>query len=395
MLSSTPVRGDDELATARAASAKRLQAAWEDIFARYGAIAEEDDDVVDLRTETLLVDNGFVRNTPGRHFGELLGSVLGPGPESSPLGARKRRRDDDGSPLARRKAPAKRVHRAEGPAWGQDEFELLVGPRSGAQSSAPASQSGRKSPASSSAPSERREPSSEPRSGGGTDPGGPGVGSDGSEDIPDAEPGPDQAADSDCEHGSTELDAADSEGGNTDREEDDDGGADHDGNGADDEDCDRDDAVPSSVSSQSIPDTIGGTGATDTGATRRPPEPSEDDEDPLVSSGSQRSNVPENQEQLEDSSTSEEGSKEPASGVDQSREEEAGDVHDDPRQGEQARFAVPGSSTPSHSPGSDRRDTPTFSIRQPRSTTVPSSNVSTPGAKILVFRPGGGWESLN
>jgi hypothetical protein len=93
-------KADDELANARITSVKRLQATWEDIYARYGAIAEDEDDVIDLRTETLVVDKGIVRNTPSRKFGTMLTEMLGP--ESSPLihaSVKKRRRreiDDDG-----------------------------------------------------------------------------------------------------------------------------------------------------------------------------------------------------------------------------------------------------------------------------------------------------------
>lgn len=99
---SSPARdpkADTLLEEARAASVKRLQATWEDIFARYGAIAEEDDDVVDLRTETLVVDKGIVRNTPSRKFGTMLAEMLGPESPLLRLSAKKRRRQDNGDEL--------------------------------------------------------------------------------------------------------------------------------------------------------------------------------------------------------------------------------------------------------------------------------------------------------
>ncbi|KAJ1832704.1 hypothetical protein LPJ63_003322 [Coemansia sp. RSA 2711] len=61
---------DDELDRAREQSQVRFRSAFESIFAKYGHI-DEDDDIIDLETGELLVDNGRMRNTKPIALGDL------------------------------------------------------------------------------------------------------------------------------------------------------------------------------------------------------------------------------------------------------------------------------------------------------------------------------------
>ncbi|KAI9474632.1 hypothetical protein LPJ55_004182 [Coemansia sp. RSA 990] len=78
---------DDELDQARQQSQARFRDAFEAIFAKYGHIDDEDD-IIDLETGKLIVDNGRIRNAEAISLGDLLYSP----DHSSPTRQRKRHR---------------------------------------------------------------------------------------------------------------------------------------------------------------------------------------------------------------------------------------------------------------------------------------------------------------
>ncbi|KAJ2689541.1 hypothetical protein H4R19_006491, partial [Coemansia spiralis] len=69
---------DAEFGRARQESQGRVRSAFEAIFAKYGAI-DEDDDIIDLRTGQLIVDNGRMRNLGVIELGDLLYNSQAPG----------------------------------------------------------------------------------------------------------------------------------------------------------------------------------------------------------------------------------------------------------------------------------------------------------------------------
>ncbi|KAJ2156329.1 hypothetical protein GGH15_005580, partial [Coemansia sp. RSA 562] len=68
---------DDELDRAREKSQVRFRSAFEAIFTKYGQI-DEDDDIIDLRTCELIVDNGRMRNAKPVELGDLTRPVDAP-----------------------------------------------------------------------------------------------------------------------------------------------------------------------------------------------------------------------------------------------------------------------------------------------------------------------------
>ncbi|KAJ2850092.1 hypothetical protein IWW36_002146 [Coemansia brasiliensis] len=78
---------DDELDRAREQSQARFRNAFEAIFAKYGHIDDEDD-IIDLETGQLIVDNGRMRSAKAISLGDLLHSSN----YSSPKKQRKRHR---------------------------------------------------------------------------------------------------------------------------------------------------------------------------------------------------------------------------------------------------------------------------------------------------------------
>ncbi|KAJ3297210.1 hypothetical protein HK104_000727 [Borealophlyctis nickersoniae] len=62
---------NDDIAAQRAASQLRLKVAWDDICERYGR-EFDDADEIDLVTCEVVVDKGFIRNTPVRAFGKTF-----------------------------------------------------------------------------------------------------------------------------------------------------------------------------------------------------------------------------------------------------------------------------------------------------------------------------------
>ncbi|KAJ2817936.1 hypothetical protein IWW50_005994, partial [Coemansia erecta] len=61
---------DQELELAREQSQNRFRSAFEAIFAKYGYI-DEQDDIIDLETGQLIVDNGRMRNAQPIALGDL------------------------------------------------------------------------------------------------------------------------------------------------------------------------------------------------------------------------------------------------------------------------------------------------------------------------------------
>ena len=72
----------DHLSFKRTESKMKLQATWESIIIKYSNDFKNDD-IIDLLTETLLVDNNHIRKTPVKKFGDCVEMV---NVEMSPLG---------------------------------------------------------------------------------------------------------------------------------------------------------------------------------------------------------------------------------------------------------------------------------------------------------------------
>ncbi|KAJ2795977.1 hypothetical protein H4R21_004898, partial [Coemansia helicoidea] len=92
---------DDEFKRAQLENQGRVRSAFEAIFAKYGAI-DEDDDIIDLRTGQLIVDNGRMRSLGVIELGDLLQS---PGAPGSPGRRRARRQPRHGADYASSLSP--------------------------------------------------------------------------------------------------------------------------------------------------------------------------------------------------------------------------------------------------------------------------------------------------
>jgi Centromere protein Scm3 len=68
---STPEVDPDKLSYLRFQSKFRLKSAWDNICEKYGRSFEGVSDEIDLVNDEIIVDRGFVRNTPTKHFGAL------------------------------------------------------------------------------------------------------------------------------------------------------------------------------------------------------------------------------------------------------------------------------------------------------------------------------------
>jgi hypothetical protein len=66
----------ETLQSARQQSVNHLKSTWERIFSRYEDVDEDEDDVINLRTETIEVDRGNIRKLPKSEFGSMLDAVL-------------------------------------------------------------------------------------------------------------------------------------------------------------------------------------------------------------------------------------------------------------------------------------------------------------------------------
>jgi hypothetical protein len=72
MFSSPSGYNSAELGLLRLQSRNRLKSAWEELFEKYGKDFGDEADEIDLSTYTIVVDNGFVRSTPTRHFAGVV-----------------------------------------------------------------------------------------------------------------------------------------------------------------------------------------------------------------------------------------------------------------------------------------------------------------------------------
>jgi hypothetical protein len=66
----------ETLQSARQQSVNHLKSTWERIFSRYEDVDEDEDDVINLRSETIEVDRGNIRKLPKSEFGTMLDAVL-------------------------------------------------------------------------------------------------------------------------------------------------------------------------------------------------------------------------------------------------------------------------------------------------------------------------------
>ncbi|KXS10689.1 hypothetical protein M427DRAFT_61627 [Gonapodya prolifera JEL478] len=121
-----------DIDNARDTSVLRLKASWEAIWAKYEAMGDnDDDDVIDLESETIIVDRGNVRNGPVRVFGSALSDVIGEEDEtqeqeqSDNLGGKTTSLRRKALSAARGSA-CESEHDATLQPWSSDDFDSLL-----------------------------------------------------------------------------------------------------------------------------------------------------------------------------------------------------------------------------------------------------------------------------